>query len=114
MRGKAKNLPGFHDVRSCPQAHRLPGLVIFRFDAPLMFANAKTFRDEIRRLAAASPAPRWIVVAAEPVTDVDTTAADMLRELDDELDKRGTPSGARRAEGPGAAQDRPLRAEPYS
>jgi high affinity sulfate transporter 1 len=88
--GKVENLPGFHDVRSYPRALRLPGLVIFRFDAPLMFANAKTFRDEVRRLAATSPAPHWIVVAAEPVTDVDTTAADMLRDLDEELNERGT------------------------
>ncbi|MEV4604021.1 sulfate permease [Amycolatopsis sp. NPDC049253] len=86
--GQVEGLRGFHDVRSYPHALRLPGLVIFRFDAPLMFANAKTFRAEIRRLASASPAPRWIVVAAEPVTDVDTTAADMLRELDDELNAR--------------------------
>ncbi|WIX84030.1 sodium-independent anion transporter [Amycolatopsis carbonis] len=55
-----------------------------------MFANAKTFRNEVRRLVAAGPAPRWIVVAAEPVTDVDTTAADMLRDLDDELNARDT------------------------
>jgi high affinity sulfate transporter 1 len=88
--GKVENLPGFHDVRSYPRALRLPGLVIFRFDAPLMFANARTFRDEVRRLAATSPAPHWIVVAAEPVTDVDTTAADMLRDLDEELNERGT------------------------
>jgi high affinity sulfate transporter 1 len=87
--GKVDELPGFHDVRSYPRARRLPGLVIFRFDGPLMFANARTFRDEIRRLAATSPAPHWIVVAAEPVTDVDTTAADMLRDLDEELNERG-------------------------
>ena len=60
----------------------LPGLVIYRFDAPLFFANAKTFRDEVMQLARAEPAPRWIVVAAEPITDVDTTAADVLFELD--------------------------------
>ena len=52
--------------------------MIFRFDAPLLFANARTFRDQIRRLAAREPKPRWIVIAAEPITDVDTTAADML------------------------------------
>ena len=52
--------------------------MIYRFDAPLFFANATTFRDEIRRLARADPPPRWILVAAEPITDVDTTAADML------------------------------------
>ena len=65
------------------------GLVLFRFDAPLLFANARTFRDEIRQLAAADPPPQWIVVAAEPITDVDTTAADMLEDLDIELNARG-------------------------
>ena len=68
-----------------PEAEHLPGLVIFRFDAPLFFANARTFRDQIRRLAAAEPRPHWIVIAAEPITDVDTTAADMLEDLDEEL-----------------------------
>lgn len=76
-------------MRSYPQARRLPGLVIYRFDAPLFFANARTFRDEVRRLARSEPAPRWIVVAAEPMTDVDTTAADVLFDLDHRLDERG-------------------------
>ncbi|HEX3388068.1 MAG TPA: sodium-independent anion transporter, partial [Streptosporangiaceae bacterium] len=72
-----------------PEAQQLPGLVIYRFDAPLFFANIKTFRDQIRRLAAADPPPRWIVIAAEPVTDVDTTAADVLIELDEALNSKG-------------------------
>ncbi|MEU7603329.1 sulfate permease [Streptomyces sp. NPDC040724] len=83
--GRVHDLEGYHDVRSYPQARQLPGLVIYRFDAPLFFANAKTFRDEVRRLAAADPRPTWILVAAEPMTDVDTTAADVLEELDEAL-----------------------------
>ncbi|MFF3620391.1 SulP family inorganic anion transporter [Streptomyces sp. NPDC002467] len=83
--GRVRGLEGYHDLRSYPQAGRLPGLVIYRFDAPLVFANAKTFRDEVRRLAAADPRPSWIVIAAEPMTDVDTTAADVLEELDEAL-----------------------------
>ena len=75
-------MPGYHDIRMYPDAEQIPGLVIYRFDGPLIFANAKTFRREIRRLARADPPPRWIIVAAEPMTDVDTTAADMLEELD--------------------------------
>ena len=67
----------------------MPGLVLFRFDAPLVFANARTFRDQIRRLASAEPRPAWIIVAAEPITDVDTTAADMLAELDEEINAGG-------------------------
>ncbi|MFJ3960955.1 SulP family inorganic anion transporter [Streptomyces sp. NPDC090036] len=85
--GRVRGLEGYHDIRSYPQAEQLPGLVIYRFDAPLFFANAKTFRDEVRRLAAADPRPSWIVVAAEPMTDVDTTAADVLEELDEALNE---------------------------
>ena len=62
---------------------------MFRFDAPLFFANARTFREQIRKLAAEEPPPTWILVAAEPITDVDTTAADMLEELDEALNSRG-------------------------
>jgi high affinity sulfate transporter 1 len=87
--GRVEGLAGYHDIHSYPNAGQLPGLVIYRFDAPLFFANAKTFRDEVRRFAAAEPAPHWIVIAAEPVTDVDTTAADMLEDLDEALNARG-------------------------
>jgi high affinity sulfate transporter 1 len=86
--GLVDDLAGFHDIRSYPEAKHLPGLAIYRFDAPLFFANAKSFRDEVMHLARTEPAPRWIVVAAEPITDVDTTAADVLLELDHWLDER--------------------------
>ena len=89
MLGAAEGIEGYHDVRSYPDAELVPGLVVYRFDAPLIFANAATFRDEVRRLAATDPPPRWILVAAEPMTDVDTTAADMLEDLDEELNERG-------------------------
>src|SRR3954468_11944054 len=87
--GHVEELHGWHDLRSYPDAGRLPGLVVYRFDAPLIFANCTTFRDEIRRLATADPPPHWILVAAEPMTDVDTTAADLLEDLDEELNARG-------------------------
>jgi MFS superfamily sulfate permease-like transporter len=87
--GRVDGLAGYHDTRSYPAARQLPGLVIYRFDAPLFFANAKTFRDEIRRLARTGPPPTWIVIAAEPVTDVDTTASDILEDLDESLNSRG-------------------------
>ncbi|MFF3273802.1 SulP family inorganic anion transporter [Streptomyces chrestomyceticus] len=86
--GRVPGLEGYHDVRSYPEAERLPGLVIHRFDAPLFFANAKTFRDEVLRLTHGEPPPRWVLVAAEPVTDVDTTAADVLEELRKGLEAR--------------------------
>jgi high affinity sulfate transporter 1 len=90
--GRVEGLEGYHDIRSYPAAGHLPGLVLYRFDAPLFFANAKTFCDQARKLARADPPhppPIWIVIAAEPVTDVDTTASDMLEELDEDLNARG-------------------------
>ena len=88
--GRVEGLEGYHDVHTYPEAQHLPGLVIYRFDGPLFFANATTFRDEIRRMARADPPPTWILIAAEPVTDVDTTAADMLEDLDEALNAQGT------------------------
>jgi high affinity sulfate transporter 1 len=87
--GRVPGVPGYRDVGSYPDAERLPGCVLFRFDAPLFFANARTFREQIRRLARSEPTPVWIVVAAEPITDVDTTAADMLEDLDEALNAKG-------------------------
>ena len=87
--GRVEGVPGYHDVRSYPDAERIEGLVVFRFDAPLFFANARAFRQQVRELAAAEPRPLWIVVASEPITDVDTTAADMLEDLDEALNERG-------------------------
>jgi high affinity sulfate transporter 1 len=87
--GRVPGVPGYRDVGSQPDAERLPGCVLFRFDAPLFFANARTFREQIRRLARSEPPPVWIVVAAEPITDIDTTAADMLEDLDEALNAEG-------------------------
>ena len=87
--GRVSGVEGYHDVHSYPDAEYLPGLVIYRFDGPLFFANATTFRDEIRRLANADPKPTWILIAAEPVTDVDTTASDVLEDLDETLNAEG-------------------------
>jgi len=87
--GKVDGLPGFHDVIQYPDGAQLPGLVIYRFDAPLFFANTRTFREEITELASATTDLRWIVLASEPITDVDTTAADMLEDLDEWLNARG-------------------------
>ena len=86
--GDTPDLPGFHDVVNHPEATTIPGLVLFRFDAPLIFANARTFSEQVHKLAG-EPGVRWIVIAAEPITDVDTTAADMLEELDEWLNSRG-------------------------
>jgi high affinity sulfate transporter 1 len=87
--GRVDGIPGYHDNRVHPTGQHLPGLVIYRFDGPLFFANANTFRDRVLELAGSEPRPTWIVVAAEPIVDIDTTAADMLEDLDGKLDALG-------------------------
>jgi len=87
--GRVNGVAGYHDTQVNPTASHLPGLVIYRFDGPLFFANANTFRDKVLQLAGAQPRPTWILVAAEPITDVDTTAADMLEDLDVKLNESG-------------------------
>jgi MFS superfamily sulfate permease-like transporter len=87
--GRVPGLDGYHDLRSYPRAELMPGCSIFRFDAPLFFANARSFREQIRAIANSEPRPVWIIVAAEPITDIDTTAADMLEDLDQSLNARG-------------------------
>jgi len=88
--GSAKGVKGYHDIRRYPDARLIPGMVLFRWDAPLFFANAELFRDRAIDAVAASPTPvRWLVVAAEPVTSVDVTSADMLAELDETLHAAG-------------------------
>jgi high affinity sulfate transporter 1 len=81
--GRVDGLKGYHDMSRHPEARRIPGLVLFRWDAPLFFANAAVFKDHVLAAVADAPTPtRSVVVAAEPVTDVDVTAADMLTDLD--------------------------------
>ena len=63
---------------------------MYRFDAPLIFANARTFRDQVRKFASSEPKPLWIIIEAEPITDIDTTACDMLEDLVTVLDRQGT------------------------
>ncbi len=88
--GRAKGVQGYHDITRYPQANLIPGLVLFRWDAPLFFANAELFHDRVLDAVATSPTPvRWLVVAAEPVTSVDVTSADMLAELDETLNAAG-------------------------
>jgi high affinity sulfate transporter 1 len=88
--GRVDDLKGYHDITRYPQARLIPGLVLFRWDAPLFFANAEFFRERVRGAVAASPTQvRWLVVGAEPITSVDVTAADVLDELDKELEAAG-------------------------
>ncbi|HOM13152.1 MAG TPA: SulP family inorganic anion transporter [Rubrivivax sp.] len=88
--GKVDGIDGWHDVARHPEAERIDGLVLLRWDAPLFFANAEWFDRVARGVVARAPTPaQWLVVTAEPVTSVDVTAADMLRELDQWLAGQG-------------------------
>ena len=82
--GRVDNLKGYHDIMRYPEARGIPGLVLYRFDAPLFFANADLFRARLLALAHADGTDR-IVVAAEPITDIDATAGETLATLVDEL-----------------------------
>ena len=88
--GPRRRRQGYHDITRYPDARLIPGLVLFRWDAPLFFANAELFKERVLDAVAASPTPvRRVVVAAEPVTSVDVTAADALAELDETLQAAG-------------------------
>ncbi|MEM5276909.1 sulfate permease [Cupriavidus taiwanensis] len=88
--GRVEGLRGYHDVQRYPHAKRVDGLLLFRWDAPLFFANAELFQERLMEAVEDSPTPvRRVVVAAEPVTSVDVTSADMLRELIRALHQRG-------------------------
>jgi len=106
--GRVPGRKGYHDTERHPDARLVPGLVIYRFDAPLFFANADAFRGRLLRAVRDAPPPvRRVVLAAEPMTDVDTTAADMLAELLDQLGSMGV--GLAFAELKGPVKDRLVR-----
>jgi high affinity sulfate transporter 1 len=88
--GRAHGVKGYHDITRYPDARQIPGLILFRWDAPLFFANAEFFNERVMDAVAKSPTPvRWLVVAAEPVTSVDVTAGDTLAKLDEALHAQG-------------------------
>ena len=88
--GRVPDLRGYHDLQRYPHAKLIDGLVLFRWDAPLFFANAELFQERLMEVVQTSPTPvRRIIVTAEPVTSVDVTSADMLRELGQTLSEQG-------------------------
>ena len=88
--GRAEGVKGYHDITRYPDARQVPGLVLFRWDAPLFFANAEFFKERVLEAVAKPPMPvRWLVVAAEPVTSVDVTAGDTIAELNKMLNEMG-------------------------
>ena len=90
MLGRVEGIRGYHDIKRYPNARRIPGLVLFRWAAPLFFANAELFHQRVLEAIAESPAlVRRIIITAEPVTSVDVTSADVLTEQEHTLSESG-------------------------
>ncbi|WP_035610783.1 sulfate permease [Haloferula sp. BvORR071] len=88
--GRVAGIRGYHDIKRYPDARLVPGLVLFRWGAPMFFANAEFFHQCVLSAIKGSPTPvHRIVITAEPVTDIDVTSADMLAELDHALTESG-------------------------
>lgn len=86
--GQVPGLDGWHSTAQYPEATEVPGIVVFRWEAPLFFANCSAFRTQVRRLVK-DRHPSWVVVQCEAVTDIDVSAAGMLERLDRELNEQG-------------------------
>jgi high affinity sulfate transporter 1 len=86
--GHVETLGGWHNVRRYRDARQLPGIVVYRWEAPLFFANCSYFRAKLRRIARTRH-PHWIILQCEAVTDIDVSAAQMLEQLDKELNSAG-------------------------
>jgi high affinity sulfate transporter 1 len=86
--GHVDSLAGWHSVEQHPDAAESPGVIVYRWEAPLFFANSGLFRDEVRGLVR-QHRPRWVVLQCQAITDIDVTAADMLERLDLELNAQG-------------------------
>jgi len=84
--GRVSGRHGYHDVKRHPDARQVPGMIVFRFDAPVFFANAEHFTRAVKKHVAERGEPvRHVIIAGEPITDIDTTGAESLRNLMDDL-----------------------------
>ena len=87
--GAVHDVDGYHDIDAFP-AETVPGLIVYRFDAPLFFPNAPYFKERVLTLVAAADTPtRWVLINAEAMTYIDTTGVDTLRELRSDLADAG-------------------------
>ena len=86
--GRINGQDGWHSNHNGLRAQELPSVLVFRWEAPLFFANAGMFRDQVRELVR-DRSPRWVILQCEAITDIDVTAADILEQLDLELNGRG-------------------------
>lgn len=90
IQGFVPGLAGMHDVDDYPDAFQLPGLVVYRYDAPLCFANAEDFHRRALQAMDTSGSPvRWFVLNTEANVEVDLTALDALDRVRAECDRRG-------------------------
>jgi high affinity sulfate transporter 1 len=88
--GRPEGIAGLHNIEDYPGAATIPGLVVFRYDAPLCFANANDFRTRALDAVDRQQGPvEWLLLNAEAIVDIDLTAADALGELHDDLQRRG-------------------------
>jgi high affinity sulfate transporter 1 len=91
---RVDGLKGYHDADRHPEGRRVPGLLLYRFDSPLFFANAEEFRTDVMdRVNRAAEPVRRVVISAEPITDIDATGAEALDELLDDLERQGVEIG---------------------
>ena len=88
--GLVPGLADMHDMDDYPQAETIPGLVVYRYDAPLSFANAQDFRRRALAAARCNGAARWFVLNVEANVEVDFTALEAVEALRDELARDGT------------------------
>jgi MFS superfamily sulfate permease-like transporter len=96
--GRMPGLPGFHSVADYPKATTVPGLLLYRFEANLVFFNIDYFADRLRGAIRASKEPvEWVIIDASPVNWVDATAVERLDELQSELAAQGIALGVARA-----------------
>ncbi len=86
--GRVESTGEWHSLSAEPEAEEPDGVLLFRWEAPLFFANSGLFRQQVRRLIRERQ-PRWVVLQCEAITDIDVTAADMLERLDLELNAQG-------------------------
>jgi len=88
--GEVPGIPGLHDIADWQGAATIPGLVIYRYDAPLCFANAEDFKRRVLEAIEAETTPvEWLVLNTEAIVEVDSTAIAMLEDLHDELAAQG-------------------------
>ena len=86
--GQVGRIGGWHDVARYPDAHEIPRVAVLRWEAPLFFANCAGFRAQVRDVVGKRQLS-WIVVQCEAITDIDVSAAQMLEQLDRELNAKG-------------------------